>query len=576
MLSCTPGALSVTNLADAGPGSLRAAIATANTTAAHDTIEFDISGRIDLTSGRLDINNSLSIDATACGQSVTIDGGGSSGVLSFSMGFFDRTGSLTLDGLTIQNGVSDNGGGVRFLGESLTIKNSNVINNEASQTGGGIFADKSSVSVTDSTISGNRAGLDGGGIKEQFGGLTVSNSRIFDNHAGRNGGGINASSFPGVTTIVDSTITGNDAGGVGGGVFTFGRLDVSGSTIANNNAILSGGGIWSARPVTIVSSTVSDNRAFGDGGGIYVRVGPLMLDNSTVSGNHSAANGGGIFGVRLENIISNSTVTSNTADGVGGGIHQESSLSGSTSAIEQLTIRNSIIAGNSDNGTAPDVTDIDDPINELTVEYSLIGSTFGSDITAATGTGNILNLAPKLGPLADNGGPTLTHRPDLASPAVDAGDNTGAPSTDQRGYSRIVGGNIDMGAVERAPRVIDIDIRQQSINLKSNGRLPVVLLTTSADDGDNFDFDATTIDTSTIQFGDTRSGYGRVSPTHTTFEDADGDGDLDLVLHFSMRDIRDNSAMDADSVDAVLSALTTSGDDVMGFDSFRIVPRKKR
>src|SRR5262249_32666420 len=63
---------------------------------------------------------------------------------------------------------------------------------------------------------------------------------------------------------------------------------------------------------------------------------------------------------------------------------------------------------------------------------------------------DLLNLDPKLGPLQDNGGPTLTHALLPGSPALDAGDNAGAPTHDQRGpgFPRIFGGTIDIGAFE--------------------------------------------------------------------------------------------------------------------------------
>src|SRR5207245_11762188 len=60
---------------------------------------------------------------------------------------------------------------------------------------------------------------------------------------------------------------------------------------------------------------------------------------------------------------------------------------------------------------------------------------------------------PLLGTLQDNGGPTQTMALLPASPAVDAGDNTGAATFDQRGpgFPRIAGGVIDIGAFEVQP-----------------------------------------------------------------------------------------------------------------------------
>jgi len=55
---------------------------------------------------------------------------------------------------------------------------------------------------------------------------------------------------------------------------------------------------------------------------------------------------------------------------------------------------------------------------------------------------------PKLGPLADNGGPTLTMALLSGSPAIDAGDTTAAPTTDQRGFPRPAGAAPDIGAYE--------------------------------------------------------------------------------------------------------------------------------
>ena len=79
----------------------------------------------------------------------------------------------------------------------------------------------------------------------------------------------------------------------------------------------------------------------------------------------------------------------------------------------------------------------------LTGSHNLIED--GSDGLPDTITGD-----PNLGPLADNGGPTLTHALMTDSPAINAGSNALVPAgatTDQRGLPRFVG-VVDIGAYE--------------------------------------------------------------------------------------------------------------------------------
>ena len=68
------------------------------------------------------------------------------------------------------------------------------------------------------------------------------------------------------------------------------------------------------------------------------------------------------------------------------------------------------------------------------------------------GPGDQINTNPLLGPLQDNGGPTLTHALLPGSPAINAGDPNfvGPPDYDQRGpnYYRVRSGRIDVGAFE--------------------------------------------------------------------------------------------------------------------------------
>jgi hypothetical protein len=74
-----------------------------------------------------------------------------------------------------------------------------------------------------------------------------------------------------------------------------------------------------------------------------------------------------------------------------------------------------------------------------------LGNNIDSDGTA--GLGDPLDgVDPLLGALADNGGPIKTHALLVGSPAIDAGTAVGAPTVDQRGFTRDA--NVDIGSFE--------------------------------------------------------------------------------------------------------------------------------
>src|SRR5262249_35014206 len=143
--------------------------------------------------------------------------------------------------------------------------------------------------------------------------------------------------------------------------------------------------------------TFSGNSAY-DGGAIsFTSGGSLMVENSTLSGN-SSYSGGGIFfyGTGGAGItIRNSTITANKSAGARGGIDRGSGPA--------LVLDSSIVSGNS--GGYPD---IGSPGVNVTANFSAVGSNTG--FPALDGTGNLpFGADLKLGPLADNGGPTQTH-----------------------------------------------------------------------------------------------------------------------------------------------------------------------
>jgi hypothetical protein len=282
---------------------------------------------------------------------------------------------------------------------------------------------------------GNRAGS-GGGI-ENNGTLTLLNSTISGNVANGLGGGLYNSNPYGILTLTNSTVSGNTATSGGGGIHNDGTLTLLNSTISGNAATNRGGGgvLNEYGTLTLLNSTISGNVANGFGGGLY-NSNPLTLLNSTIIGNSATYDGGGLWNQGMLT-LTNSTVSSNTATS-GGGLFQNS--------VGTLTFTNSIVAKNPDGG---------DCLNSgglITSHGYNLDSDRSCHLTAPTDQPGV---DPLLGPLQNNGGPTFTQALLPGSPAIDAipwGTN-GCGTTlmsDQRWQARpqAVGGHCDIGAYE--------------------------------------------------------------------------------------------------------------------------------
>jgi hypothetical protein len=182
--------LVVTNTDDSGSGSLRQAIADAK---GGDTIAFAHSLRgqtITLTSGELDITQSITIDGLGA-SNLAVSGGGSSEVFNVASGV-----SVAISGLTITDGASYQGGGISNAG-TLALDGDVVTGNQSVGTettyggyGGGIYNTGTltlgNTAVTDNLASGFFA--QGGGIDNDMGTVTLHDSSVGDNQAtGLNG-----------------------------------------------------------------------------------------------------------------------------------------------------------------------------------------------------------------------------------------------------------------------------------------------------------------------------------------------------------------------------------------------------
>jgi hypothetical protein len=321
--------LTVTSLADSGPGTLRAAILTADAGSPSDrfTIGFAVKGTIDLQSPLPDLNNSIAIQGPGA-SSLTVERAAG---FSFTSAIVtvDPGQTASLSGLTVANGTE---GGIQNLG-TLSISNCTVSGNSelSAPLGGGITNAVAAVlTVSDCTIS-NNPGEFGGGIFNE-GTLTVTASTLSGNSATAEGGGIWNT---GLATVSGTTISGNSASFRGGGMMTFGvvantgavaRMTVSDSTLIGNSAPF-GGGICNGAMLTVAdSSTIIGNTATY-GGGIFntnfffFEVGSVIVRDSTLTDNH-ATQGAGIYntaGATLD--VRGSNFTGNTASDSGGGVY---------------------------------------------------------------------------------------------------------------------------------------------------------------------------------------------------------------------------------------------------------------
>jgi predicted outer membrane repeat protein len=445
--SLAAATLVVTSTADSGAGSLRNTIDAANP---GDTIEFSSSiwgQTIILTSGELVLVRDVIISGPGPTQMHVTR---SAAAPAFRI--FDIISGLTvtIEGLTISNGLTTSGGGAIYNVSSTLFVSDCVFKDNSAGHGGAIFSGSDGyvscwLGVENSTFEGNSASGAGGAIfndgavgPDPGGGATASiyNSKLSHNSAQR-GGAIMTVGASAALYISGTTVSGNLSQSYGGGIFNTpaagggppggsSSVSISDSTISGNSAASGGGGIWNTGlcdgphifpgSVAIINSTVSDNMAgSGSGGGIgnYTSYGggcgaAVSINSSTISGN-SAATGGG---------ISNNN----------GGVSFGSTVLKHGSAGSNLV---------NDGGEAI---------------ITSAGYNLSSDSTGPAGDTDRLNVNPRLGSLQDNGGPTFTHALLPGSPAIDAGNPSFSPPPefDQRGpgFARIVNGHVDIGSFE--------------------------------------------------------------------------------------------------------------------------------
>jgi uncharacterized repeat protein (TIGR01451 family)/CSLREA domain-containing protein len=346
------------------------------------------------------------------------------------------------------NAATEYGGGIGAT-NSITASNVNISHNTSTNgPGGGIYFVPASgagiyVTLTDVAISNNSAGAGNGG------GIVAGNSLRFDsflfltrvsvvNNVAQGGAGGGIFGYHATGNFSDVTISGNTASGHGGGLdnengqFTVNRGVLSSNTTTGGN----GGGINNIGSTSLTNVTLNGNATSGSGGGIN-NGGSTSLTNVTMSGNTAGTTGGGVSTAlaTLSAAFTNVTFSGNGAAPSSGGAVFNAGVT---------NVKNTIVANSPTGGNCAG------PVRMTSQGDNLI-----SDATCnLTSPGDRNNTNPQLGPLADNGGATLTHALLPGSPAIDAVIHNACPppATDQRGITRPRGVACDIGAYEAPPQ----------------------------------------------------------------------------------------------------------------------------
>ena len=210
------------------------------------------------------------------------------------------SGNLTVNNLTLRDGLALNGGGIKNGGR-LTVTSSTFIDNWSSDNGGAIYnTHTGTATVSNSTFNGNQT-LRGGAIYNA-GTITVNSSSFIRNRTRHTGGGAYGGAFynsaVGNASIHNSTFSENlaQAGGaiknIRANQSSHGYLTVSHSTFKDNSAsdgtvYSRSGTIDSSGNMRLHNSIIVDSRGGGDCR-LWVEATSVSVNNYIEDGSCSA------------------------------------------------------------------------------------------------------------------------------------------------------------------------------------------------------------------------------------------------------------------------------------------------
>ena len=367
-----------------------------------DRITLD-AGTYKLTS-TLNVTQSLQLHGQPAGLT-TIDGGSSSTVLVFDDQSESQQ-SISLENLSIINGgkngtFSKSDAGALSSTENL-ILNHVFISHSFGKKASAILVDGANLTILNSVLSGN-TGSASVIAATNSSSVSITNTRLSNNEFA-------------TSALLLSNVTD----------FEINQSEIS-MNVGNGEAVSGSLGLLSGSDGRLINSTITGNIAKQEGSsGLYVNDSSLEIRNSTISMN-------------TDDSSRSNTYTS--------GLLAENDAS--------VTLINSVLAGNSDNFGNPRDCSVDNSSHIISNGFNVVGDSSLCGSIASDEDSTELALLE----LPSQRGSTQTLVPLPGSPLLDSANNEDCPETDQRGFSRPINNQCDIGAVEMqgAPQAHDIE-----------------------------------------------------------------------------------------------------------------------
>lgn len=248
----------------------------------------------------------------------------------------------------------------------------------------------------------------------------------------------------GGTFRAERTVIRDCRGHLGAGLYARdASVELVDSSVLQNNAYDRGGGLFLSSTTTVVmNSTIAYNSASGQasggnagyGGGVEVQYGSARFERSTLSINQATLGGAALYAISFTPM----TIVEMESCTVFGHSSAFGTIGADSGSPGAVVLRNCWVG--SPSAASPQLRE-----GVTSGGHNLIDSYNPSEFTPDAS--DVLVASATLAPLANRGGPTLTHALLVGDAGIDLANPATQPALDQRGVP-VEGAGGDIGAVE--------------------------------------------------------------------------------------------------------------------------------